>query len=177
MLQRPHLPVIEAHPARPGVTRWLRATGSLTARLKRHGKVRVQVLAQGTQRLSQPERLALGQSSGHVREVLLLVEGQPAVWARSVTTGRALRGPWKALKGLGTRPLAELLFGQQRVQRGALHVHPWHHGGPEHRRATRHWPGPRSTRPQWARASVFERHGQRLRVMESFAPHVGLWRP
>jgi len=31
-------------PARPGLKRWLQATGSLTARLRRHGTVRVQVL-------------------------------------------------------------------------------------------------------------------------------------
>jgi chorismate lyase len=164
-------------PARPAMKRWLQATGSLTARLRSHGQVRVQVISQGTQRLTPLERRTLGQASGHVREVLLWVDDQAAVWARSVTSQRALRGPWKALKGLGTRPLAELLFNHQRVQRGPLHRHPWRARGPEHVHASRCWPRGQPRAPRWARASVFKHHGQALRVMESFSPHVVMWRP
>jgi len=165
------------HPARPGLRRWLQATGSLTARLRAHGQVRVQVISQGTQRLTPPESRALGQTSGHVREVMLWVDDQAAVWARSATSQRALRGPWKALKGLGTRPLAELLFNHQRVQRGPLHRHAWCARGPEQSRARRGWPQAQPRTPRWARASVFKHHGQALRVMESFSPHVAMWRP
>lgn len=164
-------------PAQPGTRRWLKASGSLTARLRQHGHVQVQVLSQGTQRLSPQERRALRLVSGHVREVILLVDGVATVWARSVTSPRALRGPWKALKGLGSRPLAELLFSHARVVRGPLHRHAWRHGGAEHQRALRHWPRKGSPPPRWARASVFEHHGQRLRVMESFSPRVVSWRP
>ena len=157
--------------------RWLRATGSLTARLRQHGAVKVQVLSQGTQRLTRPERQALKRVSGHVREVLLWVDNEPAVWARSATSQRALRGPWKALKGLGTRPLAELLFSHQRVMRGPLVRHPWHSGGPEHLHMQRAWPTPKRRMPRWARASVFQHHGQGLRVMESLAPALARWQP
>lgn len=164
-------------PARPGLGRWLRATGSLTARLRQHGVVRVQVLSQGTQRLSRPERLALQRVSGHVREVLLWVGDEPAVWARSATSQQALRGPWKALKGLGTRPLAELLFSHQRVVRGPLARHDWRSGGSEHLRMQGAWPGPKQQMPRWARASVFQHHGQALRVMESLSPRLAVWTP
>lgn len=164
-------------PARPGLTRWLRAPGSLTARLRQHGPVSVEVVRQGTQRLTPPERRALKARSGHVREVVLRVDDRVAVWARSVTTHRALKGPWKALKGLGTRPLAELLFGDTRVSRGALVRHPWRRHGPEHNAARRSTGLDRCHTPRWARASVFTHHGQRLRVMEAFAPDVQRLRP
>jgi chorismate lyase len=180
MLQRAHphasRPSWPVHPARPALGQWLRATGSLTARLRQHGSVRVQVLSQGTQRLTRPERLALKQVSGHVREVLLWVNDEPVVWARSATSQRALRGPWKALKGLGTRPLAELLFSHQRVIRGPLVRHPWRCAGPEHLRMRRAWPETQSPMPRWARASVFQHHGQGLRVMESLSPGLARWR-
>lgn len=181
MLQRAHphapRPRWPVRPARPEMGRWLRATGSLTARLRQHGLVKVQVLSQGTQRLTRPERQALKRVSGHVREVLLWIDNEPVVWARSATSQRALRGPWKALKGLGTRPLAELLFSHQRVIRGPLCRHGWHSGGPEHLRMQRAWPAPKRLMPRWARASVFQHLGQGLRVMESLSPRLARWMP
>jgi len=162
--------------------RWLKGGGSLTQRLRQLGSVTVAVQYQGTRRLWRTEQLALGQRCGHVREVVLLVDGQPMVWARSVTSLRALRGPWRALKGLGSRPLAELLFSHARVQRGPLHLHPWQAHGPERARAHRQWalqtrrtpsePAIRAGPPRWARASVFRHKGQALRVLESFSPQV-----
>lgn len=181
MLQRAHPHAAQARwpvrPTRPALGCWLRATGSLTARLRQHGVVKVQVLTQGTQRLTRQERVALKQVSGHVREVLLWVDDEPAVWARSATSQRALKGPWKALKGLGTRPLAELLFSHQRVVRGPLARHDWQPAGPEGLRMQRAWPHCQGLMPRWARASVFRHHGQALRVMESLAPRLTQWTP
>lgn len=160
-----------SHPVDPAFTRWLKAPGSLTARLRLLGQVKVQVLAQGTRRLWPAERRALGLVSGHVREVVLSIDGAPVVWARSATSHRALKGPWRALKGLGTRPLAELLFSAHAaVVRGRLGRHEWRRRGPEHGRARRQWPGIARVSPGWARASVFTRHQQPLRVMEAFSP-------
>ena len=82
------------------------------------GTVTLEVTRQGRQVLWPQEREALGASEGHVREVVLLIDGRPAVWARSVTPLSAVKGPWQAMKGLGTRPLAELLFAHRRVHRG-----------------------------------------------------------
>jgi len=181
MLSRAPSPLHRPHPTRPrphrarALRHWLEAPGSLTARLRTLGSVRVQVCRQGSGRLGQAERRALGLTAGHIREVLLLVDDQPAVWARSVTSHRALRGPWRALKGLGSRPLAELLFSAHRVSRGPLHDHPWPARGDDARRARRHWglsdrSGRRPHPPVCARASVFRHHGAALRVMEAFAP-------
>ena len=171
-----HWPV---QPVSPALRRWLKAPGSLTARLRALGTVHVEVMSQGTKRLWPAERRLLRQTSGHVREVILCVDSQPMVWARSVTTPRALKGPWKALKGLGTRPLAELLFSHARVRRGRLAQHAWQRTGPQQARARRDWqrlarqanrPAITTKPPGWARQSVFWHHGAPLRVMESFAP-------
>jgi chorismate--pyruvate lyase len=163
------------HDVSPALRRWLTAPGSLTARLRALGQVEVVVQYQGSRRLSPAERRAIGQTAGHVREVILTLDGQAVVWARSVTSHRALRGPWRALKGLGSRPLAELLFSHARVQRGPLLPHEWRAGSPEHGRACRQWHGMASLQgnhppPRRGRASVFWHHSSPLRVMEAFSP-------
>lgn len=180
--RRAHRAPWPRHDVSPAVRRWLTAPGSLTARLRALGPVDVLVQHQGTRRLWPAERRALGGlTAGHVREVILQVKGQPMVWARSVTSCRSLRGPWKALKGLGSRPLAELLFSHARVQREPLAPHLWRRRGPEQGRARRQWQGlpgmstaaiDISRPPERARASVFWHHGQPLRVMEAFSPRV-----
>lgn len=163
--------------------RWLQATGSLTARLRGLGSVTVQKLRQGHQALRPVELRLLGLTHGHVREVLLRVDGQPAVWARSVTPVQATRGAWRAMRGLGNRPLAELLFADRSVRRAPLSA----------RRLARHSPGAAGLgrdwalalqastaggplgdtgAPAWIRWSVFHRRGQPLLVQEAFAPWV-----
>ncbi len=154
--------------------RWLSATGSLTARLKGLGTVRVIRLRQGHQALRPREQAMLGCPHGHVREVLLLVNDRPAVWARSATSVQAAQGAWRAIHGLGNRPLAELLFSDAAVRRAPLQSAPLRNVGPGARRRARDWQRvhPTEDRPHWIRWSVFERHGQALLVQEAFAPWV-----
>lgn len=164
-------------PPQPDLVRWLTAPGSLTARLRRHGQVTVEVLAQGRRRLWPQERRALGCAAGHVREVVLRVGGRPAVWARSSVPLRAVKGPWRAIKGLGTRPLAELLFSHHRVHRGPLRVTHLPACGPAHHHLERQWSRlesgvEASPPPCWARHSLFRHHGQPLQVLEAFSPWV-----
>jgi chorismate--pyruvate lyase len=170
----------------PSLDAWLRAPGSLTARLRDHGAVTVAVQAQGRLRLSPQERRALRCCAGHVREVILLLDGQPAVWARSSTPLQAVKGPWRAVKGLGTRPLAELLFSGHRVSRGPLASQPLARHSPLQARLSRQWLSATSLcdtvaspdrqkqpgTPRWARHSVFRHGGQALQVMECFTPWV-----
>lgn len=155
---------------------WLQAPGSLTARLRQHGPVTVQVLRQGRQTLWPQEQMALRQTQGHVREVLLLVDGRVAVWARSSTPLRAVKGPWRAIKGLGSRPLAELLFERKHVQRDALIAQHIAKTSPQCRHLQGQWPAGEPV-PRWARRSVFRHQGQPLQVMEAFAPWVGTCSP
>jgi chorismate--pyruvate lyase len=157
--------------------RWLSADGSLTARLRGLGAVRVSRLRQGHQLLTPAEQTLLGLRHGHVREVLLWVDERPAVWARSVVSVQGVKGAWRALRGLGNRPLAELLFADRAVRRQPLSARPLkrHERGGAHLRQA--WPGGRAAAPPtWLRWSVFTRRGQVLLVQEAFSPWV-LCRP
>jgi len=162
-------------PRRALLPSWQRAPGSLSRRIAALGtRFEVQTLHQGPARLRPRERADIGGGRAWVREVLLKLDGAPLVWARSVTPCRALRGPWRALRGLGTRPLADLLFADPRVRRLPLRRERLPHGGPLRRRLAREWAQATGAAPPrglvHARSSVFHRHGAPLRVMEAFAP-------
>lgn len=167
-------------PGRHAIRRWQRAPGSLTRQLYVWGgEVRVQRLVQDVLPLLPGEAADLGLAAGTrclVREVVLHVGDAPVVWARSVAPWSALAGPWKALAGLGQRPLAELLFLDPSVSRTPLRAERHAFGSRWRHRADlawqracgRDWPG----RALAARSSVFERHGQPLRVFEAFVPGI-----
>ena len=162
--------------ADPQLRAWLRAEGSLTARLRRFGTVQVLLQRHGAMALWPMEQADLQQRCGYVREVVLLLNGRPAVWARSATSLRAIQGPWRAMQGLGTRPLAELLFAQRPLQREPLQLHPLPMGGRMHSHIRRQWrqleQAEPADMPHWARSSVFWHKGHALRVMEAFSPWV-----
>lgn len=166
-------------PERASVLRqWLHAPGSLSRRLAALGhRFEVQTLRQGPARLHRNEIVelgALGRGRVWVREVILRVDGQALIWARSVSPRVALAGPWKALLGLGSRPLADLLFNEPRVTRSPLKMERLHLGGPMRRRMERQWAkanrSPALRGMTRARSSVFQKHGAPLRVMEVFSP-------
>jgi chorismate--pyruvate lyase len=166
-----------ASPAHPRLQAWLHAQGSLTARLRAHGQVDVQVQHEGNQRLWPQEQADLRWCSGYVREVILLLDGSPIVWARSATTHPALHGPWRALTQLGNRPLAELLFQGRQVRRDPLRKEHLMPCGPVDQRLRAQWQAllgntPTAGFPRWARSSVFWHCNQPLRVMEAFAPSI-----
>ena len=157
--------------------RWLQAKGSLTARLRQHGSVQIAVIFQGLQRLYPEEAIALQCRFGYIREVALLVHGVPAVWARSATSCAAVQGPWKSLKTLGSRPLAELLFNDRHVSRSRLQSHRIVRHGPTELGLRDSWrqagaQGAADLLPRRARSSLFFRHGKPLRVLEAFAPWI-----
>jgi len=164
---------------------WLRAPGSLSRRLARLGtRFEVQVLRQEVTPLRAPERLALGlprRGCTVVREVILRVDGRPLVWARSSLHQSALAGPWRALKGLGTKPLAHLLYDDPRVARSELRPRRLARHGHTRRHMQRQWLAatgtPAPAQMLWSRNSVFSRYGAALRVMEPFVPDMHAFRP
>lgn len=176
---RSPLPLARHGGAQAHLPGWLTAPGSLTARLRRHGAVRVQVISQGTRRLWAHERATLGAAHGHVREVVLWLDARPAVWARSATRLADVRGPWRAVRGLGNRPLAEVLFNTPGICRDPLRTHRWPMAGPEHGRCRRQWAAlpmrdghafaELDPTPVWGRSSVFRHRGAPLLVTECFA--------
>lgn len=166
------------------VRRWLEASGSLSARLAGAGQCfRVQVLHQGRQGLHRDEARALGlrrQAAGYVREVVLRVDEVPVVFARSVTTQASSVGAWRSMRGLGTRPLADVLFRRAAgIVRRPLEFsrllpasRARHHVAKAWRQANDADLVPRGLP---ARRSVFKRRGAALLVMEVFAAPQAPW--
>lgn len=153
---------------------WLTDRGSLTRRLKSHCTAfRVLPLATGLARPNPDEIAPLGVARGtwvYVREVLLLCNGIPVVFAHSVLPYPALRGGWNRVSRLGSRPLGEALFSDHRVQRQPLSFQYLHRAHPLCRTLARHQPLP-ATR-LWARRSVFCLDRQPLLVTEVFLPAI-----
>lgn len=173
--------------ARGPLRRWLKATGSLSAHLAATGSVfSVQVLRQRREALRSDEAQALGLHAGragYAREVLLRVDGRALVFARSVTTHADSLAAWRSVRGLGTRPLADVLFKRSGITRGPLRYRQLAPSTVIHRRVSQHWHASRDPSQQdrlprslSARRSAFERRGAPLLVMEVFLDPGVLWR-
>lgn len=169
---------------RGDVRRWLGAGGSLSARLAGAGqKFSVQVLAQGRQRLYPEEARTLGLPAsrpGYVREVVLRVDDVAVVFARSVTAHAPSLGPWRSIRGLGTRPLADVLFKRAgSLARTPLEFARLPPANPVRRHAARAWKQATgeavAARALPARRSVFTRRAAPLLVMEVFAAGREPW--
>ncbi|MDN3919255.1 chorismate--pyruvate lyase family protein [Roseateles violae] len=166
--------------SRDSLRDWLRAPGSLSRRLAALGeRYEVQLLRQQVSPLRHAERRALGmprRGCTVVREVILRVDGRPLVWARSSLHQSALAGPWRALKGLGSKPLGHLLYADPRVARSELQPRRLARHGHTRRQMCKQWRAatgaPASAQMLWSRNSVFSRGGAQLRVMELFAPEL-----
>ena len=170
-------------PARGGLRRWLRASGSLSARLAGTGQTfSVQVLAQGRQALSLDESRALGLNCrrvGYAREVMLRVDGQAMVFARSVTAHADSLGAWRSVRGLGSRPLADVLFKRSGILRAPLSYAQLQRQSQLQRHVASSWlaaTGVALDHPALpARRSVFTRGRATLLVMEVFAAPPSCW--
>ena len=172
-------PWISRHFARGPLLGWLQAPGSLSAHLAASGVVfSVQVLRQGRAALTPDEaqllRVPAG-CAGYAREVLLCVDGYAMVFARSVTTQMNSLGTWRSVRGLGSRPLADVLFKRSDIARGPLAFCRLAPTTVLRRRISRRVhasiPTPladRMPRSLLARRSTFERRGAALMVMEVF---------
>ena len=164
----------------PDLSGWLLDTASLTLRLQRlcPGKFQVRVLSQawGVPRIDEarvlemkPGRLAI------IRQVQLLCDGQPRVYARTVIPVTSLRGKLQRLAHLGTRPLGGMLFADPGMQRGVVELARISRGQSLYQAATRHM----RQRPAaiWGRRSVFRLSGRPLLVSEVFLPGFPAGRP
>jgi len=159
-----------ADPWRP----WLAWRGSLTWRIVERARgFRVQVVRQGLHIPNEDEYRQLGQPTHRralVREVVLRASGTPVVLAHSIAAWRDLAGVWRSLRGLGSRPLAEALFTDPLVARGALEFVRIDARHPLGRRARQVFG--RDFPVLWARRSRFMKHGRPLLVTEVFLPEL-----
>lgn len=150
---------------------WLLDRGSLTARLKSVcGGFAVRVLAQGRVRGGADEAPLFGDAVTPLigRDVLLMDGEVPLVFAHSVLRADDLRGPWRAISRMGTRPLGAALFADPRIERRPLHFRRLHGGHPLYCAAMAATGD--ELPPLWARRSAFCLHGAPLLVTEAFLP-------
>lgn len=153
--------------------RWLTDRGSLTARLERHaGPIRVKVLFQGLRRVNQDEAFLFASFSARVlvREVLLLRGTKPLVFAHTVVAPGALRGAWRSVTALGTRPLGAALFADPRIARFPLRQKKLPLAHPLQRRVAAQLKRPPP--PLWARRSIFAAGKSPILVSEVFLPAI-----
>lgn len=153
--------------------RWLTDRGSLTARLEQHaGPIKVNVLFQGLRRVNQDEAFLFASSSTRVlvREVLLMQGARPLVFAHTVVAPGALRGAWRSVTALGTRPLGAALFADPRIARFPLHQKKLPLSHPLHRRVSAQLK--KRLPPLWARRSIFAAGNSPILVSEVFLPTV-----
>lgn len=161
-----------------GLSRWLCSRGSLTARLQANGRFQVRTLSTTWSKTTVDEARLLGLARPimvYARQVCLLVDGEPCVVARTVVSGRALRGSWRSVLALGGRPLGAALWANPHVARGGKSYACLRQGDDLHRRLKRFYKNLPARLP--ARRSCFYLHGQPLLVMEAFLPAMRLLGP
>ena len=158
-----------------GMRGWLGDEGSLTARIRaRCGEFSLCLLAQGKGRALPDERAALGVLRGGElwqREVLLIADGVPVVFARSLVATPTIPAAWQVLRHLGGRPLAAVLFDDPRVSRSPLMAARLDARDPRWQHAAAAGLEGASP-PLWARRSVFRRAGVPLLITEVFLPTI-----
>jgi chorismate--pyruvate lyase len=157
------------------VLRWLLDPASLTRRIQSacHGCFRVEVLFQGWARPQLNEARELGMragSTGFVREVHLLCDDRPWVFARTVIPRTTLTGPRRCLTRLKSRPLGAVLFADPSMQRGPVEIAQLTPCDKLYPSAIQHL----TLRPEtiWGRRSLFTLGGKPLLVSEIFLPGI-----
>lgn len=153
---------------------WLTSRGSLTARIvARTAEFRLTRLSQRYRAANADELGELGLRAKEkvlVREVILWNGDMPLVFAHSIAGRRDLAGTWRSLRGLGTRPLAAMLFANPRVTRQPIEFQRIDRRHPLYRQAVGLFPT--LPRALWARRSVFLLDGRPLLVTEVFLPGI-----
>jgi chorismate lyase len=153
---------------------WLRNSGSLTGRImQRCERFSVQNVKDGKARIAFDESAILKIAPTQLawsREVFLLADDSPVVFAHSACSIRALQGAWHSLRNLGNRPLGAVLFSHPEVSRQPLHYNALRAQHPLYRRATSVLKDPPDR--LWARRSLFYLHGEPLLVTEVFLPGI-----
>ncbi|ENO83939.1 chorismate--pyruvate lyase family protein [Thauera linaloolentis] len=184
MLPRPYRETWQSSPPRatvpPALIPWLTDPSSLTARIRRRCvRFGVQVLYQGAGRAMRDEAVLFGLRAGArvwVREVLLIADGVPVVFARSLLPRRHVRGAWNLFHGFGAHPLGAALFADPAIERAPLACTRLDARDARYHRAhsvlSARTPPTAVARELWGRRSLFLRHGRALMVSEFFLPAI-----
>lgn len=152
---------------------WLLDRSSLTLRLQHacSGRFRVEVISQRMEPPMLSEARALGRPPHElalVRQVRLLCDDEPWVFARTVVPLPSLRRGLRQLALLGSRPLGAVLFADPTMRRSEVEVARIKQGKRLFRRAMAG--SSEAAGEVWGRRSVFTLRGQPLLVSEFFLP-------
>ncbi|AMO58694.1 chorismate--pyruvate lyase family protein [Endozoicomonas montiporae] len=152
---------------------WLLDSGSLTQRLKsmctKEFRVRVLKHEWGIPPRSEQDFLGCNHEMASIRQVLLMVDDQPRVFARSVLPATSLTGANRELLELGDRPLGEFLFKQPSLERGPIEI--------DRLSASQfndYLDKPYQKEQSWGRRSLFLLNGKAISVCEFFLPEYDL---
>lgn len=154
---------------------WVRDPGSLTRAVigACAGQFRVRLRAQHWGRPLPSEQRLLGLPSGQrvlLREVELMCDEQPWVYARTLIPVSSLRGRARRLAGLRSKPLGAVLFADPGTRRQTLQVARLTRRHALYRAACCHLDaGPAAL---WGRRTLFLYAGKPLLVNEIFLPGI-----
>jgi chorismate--pyruvate lyase len=159
-----------------GYQDWLRDQGSLTRRVLQTcggGDFRVRLMHQGWMRPLYSEGQVLRLRRGGatlIREVELLCDQSPWVFARTVIPATSLKGSARRLASLGERPLGAVIFSDPKVRRGMTQLARLLPRHPLFAAATVHV----ETKPKelWGRRTLFYLSGRPILVNEIFLPEI-----
>lgn len=155
---------------------WMMRPGALTKGLRDIGRVELKILKQDIGALQREEAKLLNlpiRSLVWTRQISMWIDGELCVVARSVAPLRDTHGVWRGVKGLNTRPLADILYQDPSINRSSFEVSRVRCAAPLYLIAKKTL---RSACPNalYARRSVFWRTGKPLMVSECFLP--AFWR-
>lgn len=159
---------------------WLLDTASLTQRLidACRGEFRVQVLNQTWDRPQWDEARALGMRARDralVRQVQLLCNERPWVYARTILPRTTLTGAERRLAHLKSRSLGAVLFVDPTLQRERIEIAPLRPSDRLYAFATHGLDAPPDA--IWGRRTVFRLRGKPLLVSEFFLPDIAEFKP
>ena len=163
--------------------RWAVGADSLTARLRAASSTfRVQLLGQQRAMPLRDEWRCLGMvgpAQTLVREVLLICDDIPVVYAHTIVHPRSVALDWPFLKALGTQPLGHSLFADPRVERGRFEfaLLDGHHPLVRRGQAALGDAPMTGTARLPARRSVFRRGASAMLVTEVFLPTLADFQP
>lgn len=153
---------------------WLTDTASLTRKLTaRSSQFRVRRLRQARALCLADEFTVVDLARRtHVqeREVLLMCDGRPMVYAHTIVPLSATAADWPFFGTLGERSLGTTLFGDPRVVRGSMQYARLHARHPLVRRACTALGGTTFSAPLLARRCLYQRNNGKLLVTEIFLP-------
>ena len=157
------------------VYHWLKDQASLTRRVTAgcRGRFRVRVISQqwGTLFNSERELLGVGpRDACLVREVELLCDEAPQVFARTLMPVRSLTGGARRLSLLRDRPLGAVLFADPHTRRERLQIACFRPRHSLYRVATGHLE--RAPAEVWGRRTLFRYAGKPILVNELFLPSL-----